>query len=370
MSESDSTATRTARVLEPIPPLGGPEQKTIAGITDPYLREQLEKRREELKSAISVVPAEEVRSTGAPLVGLLHEVDAAVHRMDDGTYGTCESCRGTVEKERLIADPLVQLCLACLSADEQRALERDLELASQIQRGLLPQTDTRFGDWRIHYRYKPAGVVSGDYCDVIVPASADGKLIFLVGDVAGKGVAASLLMTHLHAMFRTLASIGFELDKLLEMANRVFCESTLAGQYATLICGRIGRDGEVEIASAGHFPALLVSKDGVKQIGSTGLPLGLFTTSRYTVRRAHLDLDDSLLLFTDGISEAGDLAGEQFGIEGLSLAAGERYGRSPQEIVAACLNDVEKHSAGSRQADDQTLMAIQRVGSGAAAFND
>ncbi|HXX45619.1 MAG TPA: SpoIIE family protein phosphatase [Candidatus Acidoferrales bacterium] len=342
----------------------------MAGITDPYLREQLEKRREELRTAIAVVPAEEVRTAGAPLVELLHEVDAAVHRMDDGTYGVCEACKGTLEKDRLIADPLVQLCLDCLSVEEQRALERDLELASQIQRGLLPQADTRFGDWRIHYRYKPAGVVSGDYCDVIPPASADGKLIFLLGDVAGKGVAASLLMTHLHAMFRTLASIGFELDKLLEMANRVFCESTTAGQYATLICGRIGRDGEVEIASAGHFPALLVTKDGVKQIGSTGLPLGLFTTSRYTVRRAHLDFDDSLLLFTDGISEAGDHSGEQFGIEGLSVVAGERHGWSPQELVAACLSDVEKHCAGSRQADDQTLMAIQRAGTGAAAFND
>jgi len=370
MSESDSTATRTARILEPAPPIGGREQKAMAGITDPYLREQLENRREELKTAIAVVPAEEVRSTGAPLVELLHDVDAAVHRMDEGTYGVCEACKGTVEKERLIADPLVQLCLDCLSVEEQRALERDLELASQIQRGLLPQADTRFGDWRIHYRYKPAGVVSGDYCDVIPPASPEGKLIFLLGDVAGKGVAASLLMTHLHAMFRTLASIGFELDKLLEMANRVFCESTTAGQYATLICGRIGRDGEVEIASAGHFPALLVTRDGVKQIGSTGLPLGLFTTSRYAVRRAHLDFDDSLLLFTDGISEAGDHSGEQFGIEGLSVAAGERHGSSPQELVAACLSDVEKHCAGSRQADDQTLMAIQRVGTGAAAFND
>jgi len=363
MSESDSTAVGTARILEP-------ENKPMAGITDPYLREQLEKRRDELKTAISVVPAEEVRSTGAPLVELLHDVDAAVQRMDEGTYGICEGCQGTVEKERLISDPLAQLCLDCLSADEQRALERDLELASQIQRGLLPEADTRFGDWRIHYRYKPAGVVSGDYCDVIPPASADGRLIFLLGDVSGKGVAASLLMTHLHAMFRTLASIGFELDKLLEMANRVFCESTIAGQYATLICGRIGRDGEVEIASAGHFPALLVSKDGVKQIGSTGLPLGLFTTSRYTVRRAHLDLDDSLLLFTDGISEAGAPSGDQFGVDGLSLVAGERYGWSPQDLVAACLSDVEKHCAGGRQADDQTLMAIQRSGVAAAAFND
>jgi len=342
----------------------------MAGVTDPYLREQLEKRRRELKTALSLTPTDERAATAVSFVDLLHKVDQAVERMDEGTYGICENCQGTLEKERLIADPLVQLCLDCLSVEEQRALERDLELASRIQRGLLPQTDLRFRDWRIHYRYKPAGVVSGDYCDLIVPSASDGKLIFLLGDVAGKGVAASLLMTHLHAMFRSLASLGLELDKLLEMANRLFCESTIAGQYATLICGGIGRDGELEIVSAGHNPALLVSKDGVKQIGATGLPLGLFTTSRYTVSRARLDLNESLLLYTDGISEANGVSGSEYGISALSVAAGKRYGWTPQELVAGCLSDVEQHCAGARQADDQTLMAIQRSAAAAASFND
>jgi len=342
----------------------------MAGITDPYLREQLEKRRAELQAAIAVAPTEHSSSAAVSLVDLLHEVDDAVQRMDEGTYGICESCHGTVEKERLISDPLVQLCLDCLSDEEQRALERDLELASRIQRGLLPQTDLRFRDWRIHYRYKPAGVVSGDYCDLILPSTAEGKLIFLLGDVAGKGVAASLLMTHLHAMFRSLASLGLELDKLLEMANRLFCESTIAGQYATLICGSIGRNGDVEIASAGHNPVLLVTKDGVKQLGATGLPLGLFTTSRYSISRARLDLNDGLLLYTDGVSEANGASGSEYGINALSVAAAKRYGWTPQELVAACMSDVEKHCAGARQADDQTLMAIQRSAAQAASFND
>jgi phosphoserine phosphatase RsbU/P len=343
------------------------ENGTMAGITDPYLREQLENRRNELKTAISVVPADETRTTGAPLLELLHEVDAAVERMHEGTYGLCEACEGTVEKDRLIADPLTHLCLDCLSVEEQRALERDLSLAASIQRGLLPQTDVRFREWRLHYRYKPAGVVSGDYCDIIFPSAQDDKLIFLLGDVSGKGVAASLLMTHLHAMFRTLAGIGLDLDKLLEMANRLFGESTTAGQYATLICGRLGHDGEIEIASAGHSPALLVSKDGVKHLGATGLPLGMFSASRYTVHRTRLDLDDCLILYTDGISEANGASGNEYGISALSTAAGERYGWAPNELVHSCWEAVEKHSAGVRQADDQTLMAIQRTAGATAA---
>lgn len=362
MTESDSTATRTARILEP-------EPKIMSGVTDPYLREQLEKRRATLKTVISSAPAAEAPAA-ARLVALLREVDSAVQRMDEGAYGICDGCHDTVEKARLISDPLIRLCLDCLSSDEQRALERDLELASQVQRGLLPQTDVRFGDWRIHYQYKPAGIVSGDYCDLIPAANEDGRLIFLLGDVSGKGVAASLLMTHLNAMFRTLASIGLELDKLLEMANRLFCESTIAGQYATLVCGRASKTGEIEIASAGHSPALLVSQNGVKQIGATGLPLGMFSTSRYTVHRIRLEPRDSLLLFTDGISEARDLSGNEYGVDGLSLAASGRHGWASKELVSACLGDVERYSSGVRQADDQTLMAVHLTQSSAAAFND
>ena len=83
-------------------------------------------------------------------------------------------------------------------------------------------------------------------------------MIFLLGDVTGKGVAASLLMTHLHAMFRA-SRHGMEVDRLMDMGNRMFCESTIAGQYATLVCGRVGNAGDIEIANAGHLPALMAA---------------------------------------------------------------------------------------------------------------
>ena len=205
MAESDSAATQTARISQP-------ETKTMAPVTDTYLRDQLEKRRNALQAAISAIPSTDAPATTA-LVELLQEVNSAVQRMDQGTYGICDECHDTIEKDRLIADPLVRLCLDHLTSDEQRALERDLELASQVQRGLLPHPDARSGDWRIHYQYRPAGIVSGDYCDLIFPTNGDGDLIFLVGDVSGKGVAASLLMTHLHAMFRTLSSVRLDLGR-------------------------------------------------------------------------------------------------------------------------------------------------------------
>ena len=330
----------------------------MPGVSDPYIREQLEKRRDELHTVISAAaPA----GPAAPLLDLLSEVDSALHRMDEGTYGICPACNGSVETDRLLADPLVTLCLDHLSSDEQRALERDLELAARVQRGLLPRSDVGFQDWRVHYRYHPAGMVSGDYCDLILPSNDDGELVFLLGDVAGKGVAASLLMTHLHAMFRSLAGVDLALDKLLKIANSVFCQSTIAGQYATLICGRAGRRGEIEIGSAGHLAALLVSKEGVKQVCSTGVPLGMFSTSRYTIDRLQMESGDSLLLYTDGISEATNASGVEYGASRLSNIAAERHGWVPHELAAACMKDVQGYSVGRKQADDQTLMVVHRA---------
>jgi phosphoserine phosphatase RsbU/P len=258
--------------------------------------------------------------------------------------------------------PLSELCLDRLTSDQQRALEQDLVLASHVQRGLLPCTDVRLNDWCVHYQYKSEGIVSGDYCDVIPPVGQDGHLMFLLGDVSGKGVAASLLMTHLHATFRSLAGIDLDLDHLLEIANRIFCESTMASLYATLVCGRVGANGEIEIASAGHLPAFHVSRAGVKEIGATGLPLGLFPSSRYSVHHLRLEPGDTLLLYTDGISEARDTGGNEFGIDGLSLAVAGLHGFTAEELVTVCRESADRFSSGVRQADDQTLMAIHFEG--------
>ncbi|HTU32502.1 MAG TPA: SpoIIE family protein phosphatase [Candidatus Acidoferrum sp.] len=334
----------------------------MADVMEPYLREQLEKRREQLRQAIALPDAHLAHPA---FTNLLREVDAALQRIDQGTYGICEACNDTIERERLISDPLVRFCIDHLTSSEQRALEGDLELAAQIQRRLLPQADLKMPGWHIQYHYKPAGLVSGDYCDVIAPSGNGNTPIFLLGDVAGKGVAASLLMSHLHAMFRTLSSMEVALDKLLDMGNRIFCESTFAGQYATLICGRVVNSSEVEIASAGHVPALLVRKSGVEELSSTGLPLGMFSTARYSITRAHLDPGDSLLLFTDGISEAANSTDAEYGIEHLSVIAGEQYGRAPLDFLAACLNDLKTFCSGAQQKDDQTMMLVHRLDSAA-----
>jgi sigma-B regulation protein RsbU (phosphoserine phosphatase) len=320
---------------------------------EPLLREQLIMRRHKLESAVKTFETE------SELSRLLGEVDAALQRMDQGAYGLCEVCHEPVESERLMANPLARFCLDHLTPIEQRALEDDLTLASTIQAGLLPKLRQKLGGWEIECHYQPAGVVSGDYCDLINNGAQD--LHFILGDVSGKGVAASMLMAHLQAMFRTLVSIGMPLDQMLERASRVFSESTLPSHYATLACGRAHDTGAVEIANAGHLPPLLVHNGDVRNIAATGLPLGVFSNERFTVNRFQMDRGDTLFLYTDGLSEAFDGSGNEYGTERLSRILREEHLLAPEALIEACLEKVNAFRGGTPQSDDLTLMAIRRA---------
>jgi sigma-B regulation protein RsbU (phosphoserine phosphatase) len=317
-----------------------------------FLHNQLEERKRRLQAAIAVAPQ------NGSLAGLLREVDSALDRMNNGSYGICEDCHDTIERDRLLTDPLVRYCLDHLTAPQRDALQRDLDLASEVQRKLLPQAGLHAGDWETSYHYAPVGPVSGDYCDLI---PTDGQLFFAVGDVSGKGVAASMLMTQLHALFRSLTSMGLPLGQIVTQANRVFCESVLAGQYATLVCGQAKPNGEVEIHNAGHWPVIVAGRGGVLRIESTGLPLGMFGEAEFSATRLQLEAGDTLFLYTDGLSEArnGD---DDYGVERVTRLVRQQSARPPAELVSACLDDLRTFADGSSNLDDLTLLAIRRRG--------
>jgi phosphoserine phosphatase RsbU/P len=314
------------------------------------LRHQLEHRREVLGEALA-------KTQGAQLMHLLHEVDAALDRLEGGSYGICEMCRESVEDHQLLANPLVRFCLDHLGQKEQEALEKDLELAAQIQMRLLPKRDFRCDGWHVAYYYKPLGVVSGDYCDLV--SGPEEQLYFMVGDVAGKGVAGSMLMANLNAIFRALIPLGLPLAELMEKANRIFTGSTLPTQFATLICGRAMSGGGLELCSAGHVPALVICGAAVQHVESHGLPIGLFAEQRFTTSGFELAPGSSLVLFSDGISEAR-IEDEDYGYERIAEAVVRGAGLAPGEIVANCVSDLELFLGSAPVFDDQTLMVVQR----------
>ncbi|HEX8814586.1 MAG TPA: SpoIIE family protein phosphatase [Terriglobales bacterium] len=321
-----------------------------------FAHDQLEARKRRLQQAITLAPQ------NTALAALLREVDLALERMASGTYGICESCHDTIEQQRLLSDPLVRYCLDHLSGPQLEALQRDLDLAAQVQRNLLPQCDLRAGAWHTSYHYEPLGAVSGDYCDLI---PSDGQLFFALGDVSGKGVAASLLMAQLHTLFRTLTAMNLSLGQIVTQANRVFCEAALAGQYATLVVGMAKPTGEVEIHNAGHLPAIVVGKGGVLRIESTGLPLGMFCEVEFCGTRLQTEPGDTLFLYTDGLSEArganGDQTDEDYGVDRIVKFLRQNAIQPPAGLISACLDDLRAFGAGTAPFDDLTVLAIQRA---------
>ncbi len=323
--------------------------------TDLFRIELLERRRR-LERAVSR-SAEDRR-----LAGLLEEVDEALERIEAGTYGMCETCHEAIERDRLVADPLTRFCLDHLSASEQRALEQDLQLAAEIQRGLLPPPDVAANGWNVSHHFAPLGAVSGDYCDVVL-GDGDGDAFFLLGDVSGKGVAAAILMANLHAMFRTLLGTRLPIDALMQRANRLFCESTIASQYATLVCVRASRNGDIEVANAGHCPVLLAHGGTTCVLESGGLPLGMFCSSSYVIERERLAPGDVMLLYTDGVIEARDHADAEYGHSRLLTTFERIQSSSPADartVTTRCLADLDEFRRGHPRQDDITIMAIRR----------
>jgi phosphoserine phosphatase RsbU/P len=316
---------------------------------DAMVHEQLLERRERLREVT------EIASANIEFASLLSDVDAALLKFENGHFGECDECDGTVETERLLADPMTRVCLSCLTDQQRVSLEDDLQLAADIQRGLLPPSGLTCDKWHVDYAYHPAGIVSGDYVDII--AQGD-EFYFVLGDVSGKGMAASLLMSNLHAMFHSLVPLGLPMRDLMSRANRLLAESSLANQYATLVCGKANRDGEIQISNAGHLPPIVI-KGGVKgELNCPGLPLGMFSDAEFAVNEVQLNKGDLIILFSDGATETVSPTGAEFGIDGLFSAINGGPIGLPGETIARCVKHIDEFRGSAQRHDDLTMLAI------------
>jgi len=323
------------------------------------LRERLVDRRDRLAAATTTADNE-------GLVDLLHRVDAALDRLDDGDWAVCVACHVPIEPELLDVAPRVSVCFECLSEDQLHALERDLEGATRVQRALLPPRHTAHDGWELAWRWEPKGAVSGDHVDLLPPAGHPSKsgdpqpLHLVLGDVAGKGIAASLLQSHLHALFRALIHEDLPMGTVMERANGLFAKATTGTSYATLIAARLWPDGALELANAGHPRPLLADHRGVRPVEGSGLPLGLFPASTYASHRLRLSPGQVLLLYTDGLTEAahGD---EEYGIGRTAAALRKAADQPLHDLLGACRDDVDRFLDGIPRTDDLTLLAIRRT---------
>lgn len=328
-----------------------------AGMTmnpaEAVLRQELEARRLRLTAALAESPRRE-------LVELLHRLDFTLDRLGTNEWGVCVVCNGSVETERLKRDPTITVCLECLDASQRRDLERDLETAAQVQAALLPPVELTRGDWQTAYLWEPLGAVSGDHIDLLPSDQAEGPFHMLLGDVAGKGIAASLLQSQLHALFRAANAPGVELDQLVSRVNRLFSNAIGPHAYATLVAARLGADGLVEWVNAGHPPPFVIGSGGVRELNGHDLPLGMFSDSPFERHETRLAPGETLVLYTDGWTEAPNGSGE-YGRRRAAEILDAHRDASLRDLLQACRRDMLEFLGNCRRIDDFSLLGLRRA---------
>jgi serine phosphatase RsbU (regulator of sigma subunit)/catechol 2,3-dioxygenase-like lactoylglutathione lyase family enzyme len=243
--------------------------------------------------------------------------------------------------------------------ESERRAAQELEIARMVQARLFPQTLPPFGTLEYAGVCVQARQVGGDYYDFLNLGQE--RLGLVVGDIAGKGIAAALLMANLQANLRSQCAIALEHpQRFLESVNQLFFENTIESAYATLFFAEYdNRAHRLRYANCGHLPGLLLRSDNtLDRLNSTCTVLGLFKDWDCSIGESTLNPGDTLVLYTDGVTEAFDLDGEQFGEERLVDSLRRHRDQRPQALLDSVLDDVKRFSP-EEQHDDITLMVAR-----------
>jgi sigma-B regulation protein RsbU (phosphoserine phosphatase) len=229
--------------------------------------------------------------------------------------------------------------------------------ALRIQRALMPETLPATAHFDVVGAWQPAGTLGGDTYDAF--QFGPDVIGLSIADIAGKGLPAALLMSSLQASVRAFALDASPPQAVCASVNRLLCGQMIAGRFATLVYMRLDASrGELRYANAGHNPPLLARANGdVEALRSSGTVLGVFPDAEYNGAAIELRSGDRLLLYTDGITEARNGDGEEFGEERLTAALARHRHLSAKELHAAVADDVRRFATAGFE-DDATLLAV------------
>lgn len=240
---------------------------------------------------------------------------------------------------------------------ERQRMEQELTIARDIQQALVPQGLRDFPHLAVTGGHYPCHAVGGDYYDVF-PLSDD-RTAFLIADVAGKGIGAALLTAVLQGTLSGM-TLGVNPERVFNHINQFLCEHSGTGRYATMFFGTIDQDGTLEYIRGGHPSPLLLRKGEVSELYTGGsFPVGLVDGADYPATRMQLEPDDTLVLFSDGVTEAEDKQRTLFGTERLCEAAAECADKSTDDLRVHILDRVNEWSRGTAQSDDITVLIVR-----------
>jgi phosphoserine phosphatase RsbU/P len=240
---------------------------------------------------------------------------------------------------------------------QRQRLEQELSIAREIQQALLPRGFREFPHLSISAFNTPCHAVGGDYFDVF-PMSED-RTAFVIADVAGKGIGAALLTTMLQGAL-TGMTLGADPARVFHHINDFLCQHADVGRYATMFFGMLDRSGNLDYLNAGHPSPLLLRRGDVTEIFTEGsFPVGLIPEARYSTSRVTLEPGDTLVLFSDGVTEAADLHEQMYGVPRLSEILAGQHESPLDQLKKRVVDSVDDFARGASQADDITLLFIR-----------
>jgi len=244
---------------------------------------------------------------------------------------------------------------------EKKRLEGQLEVARQVQLFLLPHRTPHLENFDIAAYNYSTEEVSGDYYDFV--RIYKDQLKFVIADVSGKGIPAALLMAFLRGSLHSAIQIGYATNVSMTKMNNLLWESTEQNQFVTAVHGVLDSSNRtLAFSNAGHNPPLLLDSDGdALYMDQGGLPLGLFKDTRYHEYFLQLEAGQTLIFYTDGVTEAASTSGEEYGQERLARIAREGSQLGARELINYIYADILQHTEGQRPTDDVTFVIIRAL---------
>jgi serine phosphatase RsbU (regulator of sigma subunit) len=242
---------------------------------------------------------------------------------------------------------------------EKARLEQDLQLAAEIQRALLPQARQSGGHFEVAAASIPCRAIGGDFYDYFsLPAGTFG---FALGDVSGKGPSAALLTAMIQGIFASQVNTAASAAALMAAVNEGLLHRSVRSRFATCVYGALTEDGRLTYCNAGHNPPILIGRRGEKLLETGGLILGMFPQAVYEQETLVLDPGDVLVMYTDGVTEALNPAGEEFGEGRVRTCLDANRQRPPAELLDCLLSEVRTFAADAAQHDDVTALVLRYV---------
>jgi sigma-B regulation protein RsbU (phosphoserine phosphatase) len=240
---------------------------------------------------------------------------------------------------------------------ERQRLEQEIGIARDIQQALLPKNLREYPHLAVSGVNFPCLSVGGDYFDVF-PLD-DHRTAFLIADVSGKGLGAALLTTMLQGALSGM-TLGTDPGRTFNHVNRFLCDHAEVGRYATMFFGILEDSGKLEYINAGHPSPILLRKETTQEAFTEGsFPVGLVPEAEFTTACLQLEPDDTLVLFSDGVTEAMDPEEELYGVSRLRAVLQGKTDLPLDEIQKTVLESVENFARGARQADDLTILVVR-----------